>query len=167
MAKNICEEQTFQQLFQSLSERLRNYLYYRSGDRAQAEDITQEAFLRLWQNCGQVTPEKARPYLFRIANNLFLDQIKHRQVVLAFRQKTTEPPAVDLPDQLVEAEAFREALIRAIQALPEKQRVVFLMSRTDGLTYQEIAELLGISKKAVEKRMSQALIALRQAIDEK
>ena len=57
---------------------------------------------------------------------------------------------------------LKEELENAIADLPEKQRVVFLLSRIDKKTYKEIAEMLGISKKAVEKRMYNALDTLRQ-----
>ena len=66
------------------------------------------------------------------------------------------------PEYLLEEKEFKERLENAISALPEKQRVVFLMSRIDKKTYKEIAEILGISKQAVEKRIYNALDTLRQ-----
>ena len=163
--KNICEESRFRKLFQELGQSLRNYLYYKSGDLQRAEDISQEAFVKLWQACAKVAPEKARAYLYRVANNLFLDRVKHDKVVLRFQQQQTVSEVdTQTPEQLVEADELRERLVAAISALPEKSRIVFLMSRVDGLSYQEIADQLEISKKAVEKRMSKALVELRQQI---
>ncbi|MEM7574162.1 MAG: RNA polymerase sigma-70 factor [Bacteroidota bacterium] len=163
---NICEEGHFRELFQELGASLRNFLYYKSGDLQRAEDISQEAFVKLWQACARVAPDKARAYLYRVANNLFLDRVKHDKVVLKFQQQQSTSVQVDSknPERLLEAEELRERLTAAISALPEKSRTVFLLNRIDGLSYQEMADRLGISKKAVEKRMSKALVELRRQI---
>jgi len=142
---------------------IRNFLHYKIGDLSQAEDLAQEAFLRLWQACGKVAPDKAKAYLFTVANNLFLDQVKHQRVVYKFQQRTTvKTTTSESPEYLLEAAEFEERLRSAIARLPEKNRTVFLLNRIDRLTYQEIADRIGISKKAVEKRMSKALVELRQ-----
>ncbi len=165
MPKHVCEENTFRELFNSLAGALRNFMYYKSGDLQQAEDLTQEAFLRLWRSCAKVAPEKAKSFLYTVANNLFLDQVKHRKVGLAFEKNETQPYLAEDPSFLYEEEEFRLRLEQAIGELPEKSRVVFLMNRMEQLTYQEIADRLGISKKAVEKRMHKALVELRKLTD--
>ena len=53
-----------------LQSQLRNFIYYKSGNMAQAEDLVQDAFSKLWENCAKVVPEKGRSYLYRVANNL-------------------------------------------------------------------------------------------------
>ena len=62
----------------------------------------------------------------------------------------------------MEEQEFKNQLEKAIEALPENQREVFLMNRIDKMKYREIAEALGISQKAVEKRMHKALLELRK-----
>ncbi len=165
MARNVCEEHTFKQIFQSLSLSLRNFLYYKIGNKDQAEDLMQEAFLRLWKSCAKVTPEKAKGFLFTVANNLMLDQVKHQKVVLAYQKQKKKIGTSESPEFLYEEEEFRQRLLTAIADLPEKSRIVFLMNRVDKLTYQEIADRLGISKKGVEKRMHKALVRLRALTD--
>lgn len=165
MSKNVCEETVFQEIFSRLADSLRNFLYYKCGDRQQAEDISQEAFLRMWKGCEKVSPEKAKSFLFTVANNLWLDQIKHQKVVLSFQRKARPANVTHSPEFLYEEEEFHQRLMAAISALPEKSRTVFLMNRMDKLTYQEIADRLGISKKAVEKRMHKALVELRKLSD--
>ena len=80
-----------------------------------------------------------------------------------------ETPNLDItnqnPEYLLEEEEFKEKLQNAIASLTEAQREVFLMNRIDGKKYWEIAELLGISQKAVEKRMSSALKTLKAQIE--
>ncbi len=162
MSKNICEESTFKQIFENLAQSLHNFLFYKSGNRALAEDLGQEAFLRLWKSCAKVLPEKAKSYLFTVANNLLLDHVKHQKVVLAYQKQKPSNDTQETPEYLYEEEEFQKRLSEAIANLPEKSRVVFLMNRLDKLTYQEIADRLEISKKAVEKRMHKALVELRK-----
>lgn len=159
---NICQEETYKSIYFEHSEYLRNFLYYKSGNMSLAEDLSQDAFIKLWENCKKVSVEKAKSYLFTIANNMFLNKVKHQKVVLQFENKAT--PKTDKSDPLfiLEKNEFKVRLEKAIADLPETQRVVFLMSRIDKKKYKEIAEELEISVKAVEKRMHGALATLRQ-----
>lgn len=159
---SICEEKTFTSIFREYSETLHNYLFYKTGSQDMAYDLTQEAFTRLWQNCASVLFNSAKGYVFKTANNLLLNQYDHQKVVLKFQQKPTVSHTNEDPEFILEEKELKTQLEAAIAALPEKQRVVFLLSRMDKKTYKEIAEILDISKQAVEKRMYQALDALRQ-----
>ena len=162
MSENLCKEETFKHVFFAQSERLRNFLYYKTGNMAQAEDLVQDAFGKLWENCSKVAIEKVKSFLFTVANNLFINQVKHKQVVLKFEQRAKTQVDREDPAFLLEKEEFRKRLQKAISDLPEKQREVFLMNRIDKMKYREIAETLNISVKAVEKRMHKALLSLRK-----
>lgn len=159
---NVCQEKTFHSIFIEQAERLRNFIYYKTGNLQQAEDLVQDAFGKLWENCAKVTLDKAKSYLFTVANNLFLNQVAHQKVVLKFEGKGHSQQSNETPQYLLEEQEFKQRLESAISALPEGQRIVFLMNRIDKKKYREIAEELGISVKAVEKRMHQALAALRK-----
>lgn len=152
----------FRKLFDSLYGSLRKFLYYKSGSMEQAEDLAQESFLILWKKRENIDPDKVKSYLFTIANNLFLNEVKHQKVVLRFQKQPQRETTAETPQYLMEEEEFRKKLLLAIDNLPEKHRVVFLMNRIDKLTYREIADDLGLSVKAVEKRMHKALSALRE-----
>lgn len=159
---SICEESTFTGIYQSYATSLHNYLFYKTGNSALSSDLTQEAFTRLWQNCASVIFNTAKGYVFKIANNLLMNEYAHQKVVLNHQKKPTASQTNESPEFLLEEKELKEELENAIADLPEKQRVVFLLSRIDKKTYKEIAEMLGISKKAVEKRMYNALDTLRQ-----
>jgi RNA polymerase sigma-70 factor (family 1) len=160
-----CDEIIFSSFYKIQAKSLRNFLYYKYGNRDQAEDLMQEAFIKLWQNCIDVPIEKAKSYLYTIANNSALNIIAHEKVVLKYEQqfsgldKTNENP-----EFILEGKQFENKLLNAIQNLNETQRVAFLMHRIDGKKYSEIAEELNIGVKAVEKRIHLALLELRKEI---
>ncbi|MEN0006450.1 MAG: RNA polymerase sigma factor [Bacteroidota bacterium] len=162
MSTPLCEEQTFKTIFLTHAERLRNFLYYKTGNVQQAEDLVQDAFGKLWENCAKVQLEKAKSFVFTVANNAFLNQVAHQKVVLKFEQQGHTQRTNEDPAFLLEEAEFKQRLMEAISNLPETQREVFLMNRIDQMTYKEIAEALGVSVKAIEKRMHKALVALRK-----
>ena len=159
----ICQDSMYESFYRKHVKSLRNYLYYKFGDLDQAEDCTQEAFIKLWQNCDQVPVEKAKSFLYTVANNLSLNQVAHKKVVLEFGKKNTQRTETnESPDYILEEEEFKTKLLSAIANLNETQRTAFLMHRIDGKKYHEIAEELNISVKAVEKRIHLALLELRK-----
>ena len=162
--ESTCHPPSFRKLYDQYAEMLRNFVYYKSGDTGFAEDATQESFLRLWKNCASVPIEKAKNYLFTVANNLFLDKVKHQKVQLKFRAIAQSNSTNENPEFLMEEQEFKHKLETAINALPDNQKTVFLMNRVDKMKYREIAEALGISQKAVEKRIHKALLFLRTEI---
>lgn len=165
---NVCAESTFKQLFNNLATPIRNFLIYRGSEKEQANDLVQEAFVKLWENCKNVVPEKAKSYLYTLASNAFKNEIAHSKVKLKYSNSAHVSTGVTLetPEFKLEEEEFKERLERSIAELPENQRSVFLMNRIDKMTYIEIADTLGVSVKAIEKRMGKALKELRSKIIE-
>lgn len=163
---SVCEKQIYKSLYMKLSEQLRNYFYYKCGDLQQADDYLQEAFIRLWKNCEKISVKNAKSFLYKAGTNLFLHDVAHTKVKLKFASYkkgiANEETRVDSPDYKMEQEEFRQKLESAISNLTNAQREVFLMNRIDGMKYREIAETLGVSQKAVEKRMAGALKELRK-----
>jgi len=162
MSKSVCQEEVFNSVFTTHAESLVNYMYYKSGDYSAAEDLMQDAFSTLWTKCAKVSVEKAKSFLFTVANNKFLNNVKHQKVVLKFEQLGHTQLSNQTPQFLMEEAEFKERLETAIAALTEGQRTVFLMNRIDKMTYKEIAAKLDLSVKAIEKRMHKALTELRK-----
>jgi RNA polymerase sigma-70 factor (family 1) len=163
----ICEEIIFSNFFRSHAKTLRNYLYYKFGNEEQAHDVAQEAFIKLWENCDKVPMDKAKSYVYTVANNTLLNQLAHNKVVLEYSKNHAPSSATsENPEFLMEEEQFKDKLQRAIANLTEAQRTTFLLHRIDGKKYNEIAKILGISVKAVEKRMHNALLELRKEIEQ-
>lgn len=161
---NVCEERVFSTLFRANSKTVFNYIYYKFGNEEKAHDAVQEAFLKLWENCAKVSPDKAKSYLYTVANNLSLNVIKAEKVRLKHADKSLRI-SNESPEYLLEQKQYQEKLDNALNSLPENQRTTFLLNRIDGKKYTEIAEMEGISVKAVEKRMHLALKSLREQIE--
>ncbi|WP_339628888.1 sigma-70 family RNA polymerase sigma factor [uncultured Maribacter sp.] len=161
---NVCEEQVYKKIFNKTSKTIFNYIYYKFGNEEKANDAVQEAFVKLWENCSKVVPEKAKSYLYTVANNLYLNVIKAEKVRLKYAESTLKTTN-ETPEFLMEENQFKEKLENALNSLPENQRTTFLLNRIDGKKYAEIAEMDGVSVKAIEKRMHLALKSLREQID--
>jgi RNA polymerase sigma-70 factor (family 1) len=161
----LCSEPIFKSVFEANFKLLRNFLIYKFRDVERAEDVAQNAFVKLWENCSTLKPEQAKSFLYTTAIRLSLNNIKHDKVVFNFEIKS-KPKAShhESPEFLLEETELKMRLEKAINELPEKQRTVFLMNRFDNQTYTEIAAVLDLSVKAVEKRMHQALLSLRKVV---
>jgi len=160
----VCDEKVFSQIFKANSKTIFNYIYYKFGNEEKSYDAVQEAFVKLWQNCAKVAPEKAKSYVYTVANNLYLNVIKAEKVRLKYADKTLKTTN-ETPEFLMEESEFKIRLDKALADLPENQRITFLLNRIDGKKYKEIAEIEGVSVKAIEKRMHLALKSLREKID--
>lgn len=161
----LCSEPVFRSVFESQFKVLRNFLTYRYKDVERAEDMAQNAFVILWENCGSIVPEQARSFLFTTAIRLSLNAIKHDKVVDHFKLVSSpQTTHKESPEFLAVHNELKDNLEKAINDLPEKQRTVFLMNRFENLSYAEIAQLLDISVKTVEKRMHNALVSLRKIV---
>lgn len=145
-----------------LAPTLRNFLLYKFRDLEKAQDVVQEAFFILWKNCKNVTPDLAKAYLYKVAQNQFLKQLEKEKVRQKHLALQTDKVDAQDPSYHMEYNEFDKKLTGAIEQLPDGQREVFLLNRVDKMTYAQIAELQGVSVKAVEKRMHKALIKLRE-----
>jgi RNA polymerase sigma-70 factor (ECF subfamily) len=136
------------------------------GNRAAAEDIVQEAFLRLWRREGEWVPNATiRTFLWRIARNLALnarDGWRVRSDRGATLRLVAERPSTPLEE--LEGDELRAAVEVAIAVLPPRRREVFLLARIEGLSHREIAVTLGISMQTVANQMSAALTDLRRSL---
>ncbi len=155
-------QEEFHTLFKRYFEDVRRYIFYRSGDGEVATDIAQDTFMRIWEKQLDINPETIKGLLFKIAGDLFIT--RYRREKLAFNFFSVYEPDLNslTPEEELNFQELKSAYEAALESMPEKQRVVFLMSRIDGLKYKEIAEHLGLSIKAIEKRMGLALQHIKE-----
>lgn len=140
-------------------------MYFKTGNPALSDDIVQETFVKFWENRKKVRPETLKTLLYTIATNLIRNEFKHNQVVYRFERNAQQPQLSEGADHNLLSDEFNNKLQKALAQIPENARIVFLMNRIEGLTYSEIAVRLGLSVKAIEKRMSEAIAVLRSKIE--
>ena len=163
--KDVCEEQVFNEVFTTHAQDLFNFLHFKYQDEDEAKDLMQEAFGKLWDHCRKVPLEKARGFLFVTANNLMKNVLSKKGTARKHQNEVAPPEGTtETPHYLLELSEFETRLQQAIQALPEEQRTTLLLKRIEGKKQREIAELLGISEKTVEKRLYKAMKHLREQL---
>ena len=156
----------FKSLFDNHFEAVRNYIWYRSGDMELASDITQEAFLKLRETQPEVKNGNLKGLVFKIAGDLFVSSYRRKKVALNFQmEQKHKKNQSETPEDKIAFYELKLQYEKALSMLPEKQRTVYLMHRNDKMKYYEIADSLGISTKAVEKRISKALGFLKQKLN--
>lgn len=165
LQNNICDNLLFERFYKKHSKNLHDFLYYKFGEHLNPQDKVQEAFIKIWQNCGKIEPAKAKSYLFTTANNLMLNAVAHEKVVLKHSKQPQKHSTNESPEFVLQEKEYHKKLQNAISNLTEAQRTAFLLNRVEGKRFKEIAELLDISTKAVEKRIYGALKKLRKEID--
>ncbi|NNK88307.1 MAG: RNA polymerase sigma factor [Flavobacteriaceae bacterium] len=162
--ENICAESVFERIYTQQSKNLHDFLYYKFGGRFSPADKVQEAFIKLWDNCKTISPAKARSYLFTVANNLMLNEAKHEKVVLKYRSQPVKSVTNENPEFIMQGEEYYKQYQQALSNLTEEQRVAFLLNKVEGKKQQEIADILGVTRKVVEYRIYSAFKILKQEL---
>ncbi|KAA0229807.1 RNA polymerase sigma-70 factor [candidate division KSB1 bacterium] len=158
----------FKQLFEEFQPRLYRFLWLKLRMVEQEEDLVQETFLRFWNARSQLRPGgNIEIYLFRIASNLATDVLRRpKRENNRLELETQSHPAALAADQAIESEQLADMISEFVTAMPEGPRTAFILSRYENLSHAEIAEIMGISVKTVEKHIGKALRLLREKLVE-
>src|SRR5262245_36570206 len=171
------DDDAFRRLVHRHERALTGFFWRRCFDRALAEDCVQEVFLRLVRHRGTWRPEaKFTTYLYRIAENHWIDRWRSRQAapdVTSLETEVTdeggtlEAPVdagVRRPEDAASDREIARCLCRALAALTEEQRQVFVLAETRGLRYADIGGALGIPVGTVKSRMHAATTRLKELL---
>ncbi len=155
----------FKNLYDQYFESIRNYIFYRSGNKDLATDISQETFIKVWKKRTEIKKENIKALLYKISRDEFISWIRKEKLKKEFAEQSLKFEIEDNNDN-ENMEIRKLKFERVLNKMSEKQRTVVLMSKREGLTNKEISDYLEISLKAVEKRMTQALKFLKENINE-
>ncbi len=148
---------------------LRRYLRRLVGDDAQADDLAQEAGLRLLRAGREGQIREPRAWLFHAGANLARDALRRRStrdlLVAGLTHAGYDAPAT--PDELASMQQELTALSRAIETLPPQARRILLLARVEGHSYKEIARQLGLATKTVENHLGRAIARLAQILGQR
>lgn len=153
--------------FSALVERYRdrtvNMLFRMVGNRDDAEDLAQEAFLNVWRAAGRYRPEAAfSTWFYRIITNL---AINHRNRKLPDRLPSFDPKSAIAPAADIAAQTEAENKIwQALHALPARQRAALVLCRIEGCTYQEAADAMDVSVESIRSLIARGRDALRERL---
>ena len=151
----------FSALYRAHAPRVRRFALLLSGDPALADDIVSETFIRLWNARARLDLTTVRAYLLAIARNLYRDE--RRLLRRLTHLEDFHEDARPAPDRSLQALRELEAVLAALQALPEIDRAAVAMRADDVLSYEEIAAALGISVAAAKVKVHRARLKLAGA----
>lgn len=171
------DQQAFEQLVLDNQNRIYSLAVRLAGDREEAFDLAQEAFVKAWQGLPSFQGESSfATWIYRLATNVCIDYLRKQkrrrqvesEVSLDDEELSWTEPAdwsQDPHRQLERSEQGR-ALARGLEALPEQQRQILVLRELSGLSYQEIAEKLELDLGTVKSRIARARMALRKILAE-
>jgi RNA polymerase sigma-70 factor, ECF subfamily len=169
------DQSAFAYLVERFQHRLVGILHHIVGNKDEAEDLAQEVFLRVYRTRTNYTPKaKFSTWLFTIANNLALNALRDRQrrpqVPLELRDSGPQPTdhlqskRDQPPTQNLQHQELAAVIRRALDDLNERQRVAIVLNKFEDMEYAEIADVMGLTPKAVKSLLCRARVKLREAL---
>lgn len=163
------DAQAFGKLYEKYLEAIYNYVYYRTSNQKEAEDLTSRVFLRALKHIHRYE-DRGYPFsawLYRIAHNLvvnwYRDRDRKEEVPLGAQYP---PPAVeDQTEKQLAKEDRRESLLEVVRELPDDRQQLLILKHVEGLTNREIGEIMGRTEGAIKALYHRTLVALRDEYD--
>lgn len=161
----------FKTLVEQHKDRVYTFAYYFLGNAADAEDVTQDVLIRLWEHHTALDAERLTGWLMRVTRNACIDAYRRRQTYQAAVRVDTEGVAYQQaatlmasPDAAVEANEFQRHLQAALSELQEPHRSIVILREVQDLKYEQISELLGLPLNTVKVYLHRGRCALRKAL---
>lgn len=149
-------ETCFHRDYLPLAGTLYRIAYYMLESESEAEDAVQEVYLKLWESKDSLDKvQLPKAYCIRILKNLCLDRIRKSRL-LSFSASLPEKEFLPGTEDTIDAKTRLDKVMRAVKALPERQRQVLVLRTVEGLSYEEIAGRIGVSNLTCRVLLSQA-----------
>lgn len=159
-------------LIQRYKIRIYNYALYMLKNRMDADDVTQEALIRIWQHIDKFNLLSAQSWIMRTTYNLCLDYIRRRSALLKkgaeitewMEEEITDTDSSVNPSSKTEADDMEMKIKEAIKKLPQNLKSVFVLYEVDGLKYKEISKVLDMPENSVKVYLLRARVKLQQEL---
>jgi RNA polymerase sigma-70 factor (ECF subfamily) len=155
----------FQALYERYAQDVFRFALYLSGNRAHAEDITSETFVKAWTSLEKIRAGTVKAYLFTIARNSYRELLRKESRRVELDRELRDPRPQ--PDEIAGNRSDLQLILEAVQKLPEAERAALLMRAQDALSHEEIAAALDVSVAAVKVRIHRARIRLKKLLSER
>ena len=161
------DEKAFSELFNRYYSGLCVYAFQFLHDDQKTQELVQEVFVQVWVKRKEIQVQSSvKSYLFRSVKNLLINWVNHQKVEQKYLEMIRSEQDQVQPDQYFLEVDLQQKIEASVEALPQKRKEIFKLSREEGLTYREIAEKLEVSVKTVETQMGLALKQLREDLKE-
>ncbi len=176
MPERVNQIETLKELYDNYSRMVFNVAYRTLQSKEDAEDVTQDVFLKVYKSLKHFRGEaKISTWLYRVTLNTSLNFQRKRKYKnrLSFEFGSTEDDneQIDIaivrnenPDKILERKETEQIVLKAINSLPEQQRIAVILYRYEGLAYEEIAKIMEVSISSVESRLHRAKITLAKKL---
>ncbi|MDE3074684.1 MAG: sigma-70 family RNA polymerase sigma factor, partial [Chloroflexota bacterium] len=158
----------FGQLYQIYIDRIYNYIFYKTGHSVDAEDLTEQVFIKAWEAIGRFRPE-GKPFaawLFKVARNVVIDHYRTRKSNADLSEVVAVVADEGDPEDAAQRRATRQVLMSAIRRLTDEQQQVILLKFIDGMDNTEISATMGKKEGAIRALQYRALLALQRILQD-
>lgn len=157
----------FGKLYDMHMDRVYRHIYYRVGNESDAEDLTQQVFLRAWQAIGRYRKSSSPfiAWLMTISHNLVVDHYRTKKDRAYVEAETLASDSASNPEHAAEVDFERQRLRRAVLQLKPDQQQVVMLRFMEGFQFAEIASLLGKKEGHIRVILHRALVLLRHTIE--
>lgn len=161
------DQRAYTQVFETTYDALYRYAWYTLRDEEAAYDVLQDVFLKLWQIRDRIDPAKSlKALLYQMVRNTALNHVRHakRHAADALDEMLFEPASTSPSEEDFDTHALETQLRGWIDELPERRREAFMLSRYQGLSHAEIADVMNLAPKTVNNHIVLALQHLRSRL---
>jgi RNA polymerase sigma-70 factor (family 1) len=154
---------SFEEAYHLWSEKIYTFIFRQCGSEEIADEVVQQVFVRLWEKRMNLSLDyPLNVQLFRMSRTIFIDELRNAARARRYLDNLQQKKIRDFTEDNFEDKEVLQLVNKAIESMPPVRKQVFLMSRTEYLSHQQIAERLGISSKTVENHIGLALKYLRR-----
>jgi RNA polymerase sigma-70 factor (ECF subfamily) len=167
------KKSAFERFLTEHGDRIYGYVFYFLRNREDAQDVTQEVFVKLWEHWPHITPEGAEAFAMRTAHNKCIDATRRRKTSESHLSPAQWPELESIPapraanvdpELSLELTETQRAILRAMDSLPARTRGVLLMHYFQGLKHETIGRILGMKTGTVKVTIHRGRVLLRAAL---